>query len=227
MNMKGAKVVVLAFLVVLAGVAGLAGQMQKKTNIPTNQDLSKIPHINDVTQVVMDYDAETSLKGANLGATQGTRKLHVDGIPATFYQLWCDTAFIFAPPSHFIYWDHVYKFEIVDGTNVVSNAFTKRILWNFYGVSPASGPAGTTIEVSVFRLLAANNGFVLKIGSVDLPILSWTGGGTVGKITAKVPAGLAPGAYSVYLQKGGETASTKSYQFTVTKPTHVPIPPIK
>jgi hypothetical protein len=228
MNKPAARVFVLALSIVLAGVAVPAGQLQRNSQIAANQALYQIARIADVNQVVMDFDAETDLKGTNLGATQGTRKLRVDGTLATFYHLWNDNGFIFAPPTPFIYWDHVYKFEIVDGMNVVSNVFTKRIPWNILGVTPANGPAGTIVDISVYRLLAANNGFVLKIGSLDMPIVSWTGGGTIGTIKAKVPAGLAPGAYIVYLQKGGETASKKSYQFTVLIPlSHIPIPPIK
>ena len=230
MDKKWKEILVCAAAVFAVGAAALVAQLPaKKVDIPANPALARIPHINSVAHHIYgDPPPEIDLVGTNFGATKGTKNVRIDGTLVTSYILgWHDTSLSFNPPFTFIYWDHVYQFAIVDGATVLSNVLSARIPWDFDAMIPKEGPAGTEVEITVYKLCPTPNGFVLKIGSHDFPVISWTAGGTWGKIRAKVPAGLAAGVYNVNLQKGGEVAS-ETYQFKVTPSfTHVPIPPIK
>ena len=223
------RISVLSLLVFLAGFTAFSGQQKKTDQFPSsNQQLIKKANITDVKHVWMgEPDVEMEFSGTGFGATQGTKKVRIDTTLALNYMAWGDTGISFGKPLTLIYWDHVYQFAIVDGSNVVSNVFSKRIPWDFDGIKPSQGPVGTVAEITVYQLSTTPNGFALKIGGHDFPVVSWAGGVTFGKIKAKVPAGLAPGTYDVYLQKGGEVASQK-VQFKVVLPLiHLSDTPIK
>lgn len=92
-------------------------------------------------------------------------------------------------------------------------------------MTPNKGPAGREVSIDVYRLPASPGGLVLKIGTIDFPVIAWTPptSGDIGTIKAKVPAGVDWGLRNVYLQKGGEVAS-EVYAFRVILPT---VPPPK
>jgi hypothetical protein len=229
MRKEKSRIPVLALLVFMAGLAGFSGQ-QKRQDLPPSDSLSLIkkPQITDVKHIWMgEPDVEMEFSGTGFGATRGTKKVRIDTTVALNYMAWGDTGISFGKPLTLIYWDHVYQFAIVDGSNVLSNVFSKRIPWDFDGIKPSQGPVGTVTEITVYQLSAAPNGFGLKIGGHDFPVVSWTGGVTFGKIKAKVPAGLAPGTYDVYLQKAGEVASEKCTFKVVLPVIHLPDTPIK
>jgi len=229
MNKGKWMVLVCVLFVFLVGLAALAGQIKTKAQVP-RADLTRLkpPHITNVHHHIYgDPPPEIDLVGTHFGTTKGTKNVRIDGTLVTSYILgWHDTDVSFNPPFTFIYWDHVYQFDIVDGPNVVSNIYSARIPWDFDAIIPKEGPVGTEVEITVYKLSPTPNGFVLKIGARDFPVISWTAGGTWGKIRARVPAGMTAGVYNVNLQKGGEVAS-ETYQFKVKPLIHFPIPPKK
>jgi hypothetical protein len=183
---------------------------------PPGGTLMASPKITDVVHWYMGlYSAELTVAGQNFGDTQGTKKVRIDGTLVTSYIGWKNTAISFGTPFALTYWDHVYQFVIVDGTKVLSNVFSKRIPWDFDGMKPVAGPVGTEVTVNVFHLPASPGGLVLKLGSHNFDLISWTPEGTQGKIKAKVPPGVPVGEHDVYLQKGGQVAS-EVYKFKVS-----------
>jgi hypothetical protein len=230
MNRGKSRLLAGALLVLLAGFLGLTAQ--EKAKIPSISDkmaVFKLPKITDVHQHLYGWPPpEIDLVGTNFGATRGTRNVRIDSTLATNYIFWKDTSITITPPFPLVYWDHVYQFAIVSGSNVLSNVFSKRIPWDFDGMAPKEGPVGTEVVINVYRLPASPGGLVLKIGTFIFPIVSWTppsAGASFGKIKARVPSGVPLGAQKVNLQKGGQVAS-ETYTFTVTLPMIYPPPKI-
>jgi hypothetical protein len=222
------RILAYALLAFLAGFTAFGAQ-DKPKNLALSDSLAllKKPNITDVHQHLYGMPPpEMDMIGTNFGATRGTKNVTVDATPVTSYIHWGNTGITFTPPFPLVYWDHVYQFAIVNGSIVLSNVFSKRIPWDFDGMTPQEGPAGTEVLINVYRLPASPGGLVLKIGTFDFPIVSWTppsGGGSFGKIKARVPPGVPLGPQRVYLQKGGEVAS-ETYTFKVILPV---IPPPK
>jgi len=224
------RIVAYALLAFLIGFTVLAAQ-DKPKNLALSDSLAllKKPNITDVHHHLYGMPPpEIDLVGTNFGATRGTKNVRLDGTLVTSYIHWANTGVTFTPPFALIYWDHVYQFAIVSGSTVLSNVFSKRIPWDFDGIAPREGPVGTEVLINVLRLPASPGGLVLKIGTFDFPIVAWTpppAGGYLGKIKAKVPAGVPLGTKNVYLQKGGEVAS-ETYTFKVILPFITPPPKI-
>lgn len=224
------RILAYALLAFLAGFTAFAAQDQPKNlALSDSVALLKKPNITDVHHAIIgEPPPEMDMIGTNFGSTRGTKNVRIDGTLANFYIHWGNTGITFTPPFPLVYWDHVYQFAIVSGSNVLSNVFSKRIRWDFDGMTPQEGPAGTEVLINVYRLPASPGGLVLKIGTFDFPIVSWTppsGGGSFGKIKARVPPGVPLGSQRVYLQKGGEVAS-EMYTFKVILPLISPPPKI-
>ena len=215
------RILAYALLAFLAGFTAFAAQ-DKPKNLALSDSLAllKKPTITDVHHHLYGMPPpEMDLVGTNFGATRGTKNVRLDGTLVTSYIHWANTGVTFTPPFALVYWDHVYQFAIVSGSNVLSNVFSKKIPWDFDGMAPREGPVGTEVEITVYRLPASPSGLVLKIGTFDFPVVAWTpaGTGSYGKIKAKVPPGVPLGEQDVYLQKAGEVASEK-YRFKVILP---------
>ena len=170
---------------------------------------------------------EFSIMGTNFGTTKGSKNVHVDGTVVTNYMgiAWKDTYLCFVLPVPYIPWEHVYQFCIVDGSTVISNVFSQRFLYHYEKVIPSEGTVGTEVNLTVFNLPASPGGLVLKIGTFNMSVTSWTGGG-YGKIKAKVPAGVPLGEHDVYLQKGSDVVSNKK-KFKVLPLFKPPLEPVK
>ncbi len=224
------RILAYALLAFLVGLTAFAAQ-DKPKNLALSDSLAllKKANITDVHHHLYGMPPpEMDLVGTNFGATRGTKNVRLDGTLVTSYIHWANTGVTFTPPFALIYWDHVYQFAIVDGPTVLSNIFSKRIPWDFVSMTPNKGPAGTEVSIDVYRLPASPGGLVLKIGTIDFPVISWTppsGGGSFGKIKARVPPGVPLGSQNVYLQKGGEVAS-EIYTFKVILPFIAPPPKI-
>jgi len=215
------KILGCALLALLVWSAAFGAQDKfKKPAVSDDLTVLKKPNITDVHQHLYGMPPpEMDLVGTSFGATRGTKNVRLDGTLVTSYIHWANTGVTFTPPFALVYWDHVYQFAIVSGSNVLSNVFSKRIPWDFDGMTPKEGPVGTEVVINVYRLPASPGGLVLKIGTFDFPVVAWTpaGTGSYGKIKAKVPSGVPLGDQNVYLQKGGEVAS-ETYTFKVILP---------
>jgi hypothetical protein len=218
-----------ALLVLLVWPAILGPQEKsKKPAVSESVAVLKKPAITDVRHHIYgDPPPEIDIIGSNFGVTRGTKNVRLDSTLATNYVFWTNTGITITPPIPLIYWDHVYQFAIVSGSNVLSNVFSKRIPWDFDGMTPREGPVGTEVVINVYRLPVSPGGLVLKIGALNFPIIEWTPAGTkpFGKIKARVPAGVPLGVQNVNLQKMGQVAS-ETYTFKVTLPFIVPPPKI-
>lgn len=220
------RILAYSLLAFLAGFTAFAAQDKPKLVTSQSQALLTKANITEVHHIFHGYPPpEIYLVGSNFGETQGTKNVRIDSTLTTYYYFWNDKGVTFPLPFPIIYWDHVYQFAIVDGSNVLSNVFSKRIPWDFVSMTPNKGPAGTEVSIDVYRLPASPGGLVLKIGTIDFPVIAWTPptSGDIGTIKARVPAGVDWGLRNVYLQKGGEVTSTV-YAFRVILPT---VPPPK
>ncbi len=218
------RIVVYALLAFLVGFSALAAQDKPKNFTPSDyKGLLKKANITSVHHFISGADPlpDMVLLGTNFGATQATKNVRIDGTLASQCLFWHDTSITFKPPSPLIYWDHVYQFALVDGPLVLSNIFSTRIPWDFDHMTPKQGEVGTEVSLYVFNLPDSPGGLVLKIGTVDFPVVGWTPHDStwysLGIIKAKVPAGAPVGTQNVYLQKGGQVAS-EVYQFKVLLP---------
>jgi hypothetical protein len=174
------------------------------------------PHIDSVIHKHLGFPTgEFDIIGKQFGATQGTRKVRVDGTMATSYLAWQDTYLSINLPVPYIPWEHIYQFCIVDGANnVISNLYSKRFLYHCEDVIPHEGPIGTRVRFPVYKLPSPLSGLVLKIGTRTMKIISWTAGG-YGEIVTSIPIKMPLGDHFMYLQKGSDVVSNK-VKFRVT-----------
>jgi hypothetical protein len=169
------------------------------------------PVITSIKHEHMGYPTgEFTIMGTNFGTTKGSKNVHVDGTAVTNFMgiSWKDTYLCFVLPVPYIPWEHVYQFCIVDGSTVISNVYSQKFLYHYEKVIPSEGTVGTEVKLTVFKLPASPGGLVLKIGTFNMSVTSWTGGG-YGEIKAKVPAVVPLGEHDVYLQKGSDVVSNK------------------
>ncbi|MGB9005595.1 MAG: hypothetical protein WCB96_07725 [Candidatus Aminicenantales bacterium] len=182
----------------------------KKPNVSQNQAVLTMPNIAGIKVEHMGYPTpEVGILGTNFGATQGTKQVRADGNVAHLINAswaWGDKLIWITFP--YIPWEHVYQFCIVDNGKVISNVFSYRFLYHYEKLNPDKGPVGTEVKLTVFMLPNSPAGLALKIGNANMSVTSWVGGG-YGKIVATVPAGVSPGEYDVYLQKGTDVVSNK------------------
>jgi hypothetical protein len=218
-----------ALAVLLAWPAAFGAQEKlKKPAVSEGVAVLKKPVITEVRHHIYgEPPPEIDIIGSNFGSTRGTKNVRFDTTLSAGYLFWGNSTITTNPPFPLVYWDHVYQIAIVSGSNVLSNVFSKRFPWDFDGMTPREGPVGTEVVINVYRLPASPGGLVLKIGTLDFPVVEWTpaGTGSFGKIKARVPSGVPLGAQNVYLQKGGQVAS-EIYTFTVILPLIAPPPKI-
>jgi hypothetical protein len=156
---------------------------------------------------------EIDLSGSGFGATRGNRQVLQDGIPASSYVSWSDT-FITFMGSAILSPDHAYAFVVKDGANPVTNTFSKKFLlcWCDDPV-PAAAPVNAEVELRLFMDASSPGGYVVKMGTITMPVLSWSGSPSI-TIRVRVPSA-APGNYKITIQKNG-AAVTKELSFAVT-----------
>jgi hypothetical protein len=156
---------------------------------------------------------EIDLVGTNFGATQGTKKVLVDGIVHSGTYHWGDTEITLLGGSPIIFWDHMYQFVIQDGAVVISNAYSTRFPIRFDGYTPHSGSPGTEVKISAFGGGTPADGRLVKIGAYTCPVVSWTSGALSKIIIVKVP--IAPaGSYKIYIKRGADIIS-EQYDFSI------------
>jgi hypothetical protein len=154
---------------------------------------------------------EVDVYGSNFGDHQGAKRLLCDGVPVPLDKTlwWSNTSLTFWTSGWLypaIYWDHIYTFAIAEGTTIISNTHSQRMLMYIDSVSPNPAGTGATIDVYGWGFGAAQGSNVLKLSSsYTFSIVSWANT----HIQATVPA--APtGSYYIYIQRGSDIIS---YQY--------------
>jgi len=157
---------------------------------------------------------EIDVSGTGFGATQGVRKLMVDGAAASSILNWSDTSLTMQITGFtLVYWDHVYQFSIQEGASTISNIYSTRFPVRFDAVTPASGAPNTVITLQTWGGGSQADGRVVKIGNYTCPVVSWVTSGVNADIKVKVPAAPA-GNYKLYIQRGADIISEQD-NFTI------------
>jgi hypothetical protein len=153
---------------------------------------------------------EIDVLGTGFGATQGARKLMVDGVAASSILNWSATSISMQITGFtLIYWDHVYQFSIQEGGNSISNIYSTRFPVKFDSITPQSGASGAVITLYAWGGGSQADGRVVKIGNYTCTVVSWTTNGVNAVIKVKVPAAPA-GSYKIYIQRGADIISDQA-----------------
>ena len=173
-----------------------------------------------ITSAALKYGGspvpEMDITGTNFGSSQGTQSIRVDGTPISSLPGWSvlhwGETLISLSTSGVTPWEHTYQLAVTEGSTTLSNVYSARFPYTIDAVNPNSGGWDTTVQVNVWSLPPSQGTYFLRLGPANsMPIQSWGGG----IISAKVPYGIAPGTYDLYLQKGADIVSTK-VPFTIT-----------
>jgi len=157
---------------------------------------------------------EIDVLGTGFGATEGARKLMVDGAAASSILHWSDTSLTMEITGFtLIYWDHVYQFCIQEGGSTISNIYSTRFPVRFDAVTPASGAPNAVITLQTWGGGSPADGRVVKIGTYTCTVVSWMTSGVNADIKVKVPAAPA-GSYKIYIQRGADIISEQA-DFTI------------
>ena len=158
------------------------------------------PQIGSVSANYGAPSATIILTGNNFGATQGASTVAFNGVSATA-SAWSNTGITVSVPSL-----ATTGSLVVTAGGLSSNGvpFTVEPAPSITGISPASGPVGTTVTISGQNLLDAQNQETVWFGGVSLSILNPSNT----SLQVVVPAGAATGTFLVYTNGVGNYTST-------------------
>ena len=221
MKIRMIVVFVAAAFVLAASVGGGFDQAKVNPNQQIQKNLGTLkPSLYiQITGVRCDHHGspspEVDLFGQHFGAPQGSRRVLVDGVPATSYVTWSDTTItIFAPSGSPTKWYHEYVFAIDDGAGKrLSNEFKIRFLIDWDGVSPGQGTPGTVLTLYSWGPGASQGTKVLHMDNTVMQVTGWSGTGSAIQIKAIVPA-IAAGPHKIFFMDGADKIS-KELSFTV------------
>jgi hypothetical protein len=210
MNKKMMGFLLLSAIVILTTAWSQQAQTKIPSKIPTKYQPGSVttmfPHIDSIT-IHCDGGpcAEYDISGRNLGATQGAKRVLINGTAATSYPHWtADSITITGPP---MFWDVTMVFVIDNGVKPISNTFESHFLARWDGVSPLQAHAGEAITIHAVGAGATQLGHTLKMGAAPMIVKSWSGSNYAETIIALVPA-LPPGNYEIALFNGVNKIST-------------------
>ena len=188
--------------------------VSEKRTVSLTCQVASAPVISDVTfSCEGEPPSELDLHGSNFGATQGTRKVRVDGKISGVYHAWNDT-YISCAGGPIVDPDKNYEFIIVDAANnPLSNVFSKKFKMCWYDITPAQAQVGAQVLLRVFLAAPSQGSYIVKLGSATMPVVSWTGHVVDAEIRVTVPQ-IAPGTYNIGIFKGGVNVM-KDRTFTV------------
>ncbi|MCX6560191.1 MAG: hypothetical protein NTZ26_06705 [Candidatus Aminicenantes bacterium] len=200
---------------------GAAQQMQKVAppKIAKPLDIAKPQLFIQIKGVRCDHSGqpnpEIDLSGQNFGAQQGSRRVLVDGVPATFYHAWFNTGITtYSPSGSPTKWYHEYTFAIDDGTGkIISNQFKIRFPIDWDGVTPGQGTPGTEVLLYCWGPGPNQGNKILHLDNAVMQVTSWTGTGSAIQIKAIVPQ-VAAGPHKIFFMDGTDKIS-KELSFTV------------
>jgi RHS repeat-associated protein len=155
---------------------------------------------------------QVTISGVGFGATQGT--LSFNGTAATTISSWSDSQIVATVPSGATTGAvKVVNGSVSSNTNVVFTLTT--VVVN--GVSPASGPGGSQVEITGSGF-GTTQGTVMLLSGYSFTVVSWTNT----QITANAPTTATGGG--VRVTAGGVNSNT-DIVFTVTGPTVTGVSP--
>jgi hypothetical protein len=158
---------------------------------------------------------EIDLSGIGLGASQGSRRVLVDGVPATQYIRWNATGITFkAPGGAPTKWYHEYTIAIDNGSGkVLSNSYKVRFPIDWDGATPGQAAPGTTVVLNVWGPGTSQGSKILRIDHMEMNVVGWTGTAVAGQIRVVIPA-IAHGPHKIFIIDHEDKIS-KDLGFTV------------
>ena len=194
---------------------GLADKyVSERRTVSLTCQAASAPVITDVTfSCEGEPPSELDLHGNNFGAAQGTRKVRVDGQVSGVYNAW-NNEYISCGGGPIVDPDKTYEFVVVDAANnPLSNVFGKKFKMCWYDITPTQAQVGAQVLLRVFLAAPSQGSYIVKLGSVTMPVVSWTGHVVDAEIRVTVPQ-IAPGTYNIGIFKGGVNVM-KDRTFTV------------
>jgi hypothetical protein len=158
------------------------------------------PQIGSVSANYGAAYASVSLSGSGFGATQGSSTVAFNGIVAPIVS-WSSTAIALSVPYHATTGNLVVTVAAQPSNGV---PFTVEPTASITGMSPTSGPAGTTITITGQNLLDAEGLGTVWMSGISLPILNPSNT----SIQVVVPAGAVTGTIDVHTNGVGHYTPT-------------------
>ena len=190
-----------------AAVLGPRGGLSGKPFQSNRVDLKIVctaPPAPAITGITVHCDGapcdEFDITGANFGAAQGSRKVRIDAVEPSMVHLWSDTKIIVEGGVCTV-WNKTYHFGIYDGVTLLSSIFPQQFGARIDSFSPASGNPGTQVTLHALGAGATAAGKIVKMGTANMPIVSWTGSDCASAIVVTVPS-MPPGSYVIDIYSG-------------------------
>jgi hypothetical protein len=169
------------------------------------------------------YRGRFFIAGHNLGNTQGTKDISLDGklvstLPGYSIESWgqscCPPQIWLTYPDDLIPWDHTYQIAITDGGKIVSNVLMEKFYYYVETQGHGCTPGGI-FDCVVPQLPPTQGDFTVHLlsnvvgssGDYLLTVISWTRTSNDGTIRVQVPLNVVPGSYGVALFKSGTYVS--------------------
>jgi FtsP/CotA-like multicopper oxidase with cupredoxin domain len=188
------------------------------TSSPLTVDVSVPPAITAVSPNYGAFAAVVTVTGSNFGATQGASTLTFNGTPATstsfFTMSWSNTQIIAIVPQGATSGNLVVTVGGVASNPVAFSVYPAPVVT---GISPTSGPVGTTVTITGTNLEDPEGKGSVQFNGIATPILSQSST----SLQVKIPAGATTGTFRVHASGAGYTSPT----FTVTTPTIAAVSP--
>jgi hypothetical protein len=161
-----------------------------------------------VSSVSPNYGASSAvitISGIGFGATQGSSTLTFNGTPATstsfFTMSWSNTSIVAIVPSGATTGNVVVTVGGKPSNGTPFSVYPGPVVT---GISPASGPVGTTVTISGTNLEDPEGHGSVQFNGIDTPILSQSST----SLQVKIPAGATTGNFRVHASGAGYSSST-------------------
>ena len=179
---------------------------------------ANITKVSWVVCTVHSSQLNFSLQGAHFGASQGTKQVRIGTLTGWEALMWTDSTIEVRGPTNIVPWTQTYPVSIVDGGETVSNTVQTRFPFRLEleGVAgnPVQVPAGSTLNISIYGLPAAQGGLTVKLWNAGtaypIEVLSWQSP----TIQVRVPNMPGVGG-NLDIFDGGSIASDKHVGLTI------------
>jgi hypothetical protein len=207
----------IAAAVFVSATEGRQAQIQNPNIKIRRGDFPQLmPKINDASYICLGAPGrEFGVHGQLFGATQGTRRVLVNGYPIPAVYSWSADTISGTGPVWDI--DHTYQIAIDNGTTVISNVLTKKFPFQWDAAIPGHASAGADVDLVGWGGGPAQTDKVVKVGGTTAVVLSWTQSSptvTENHIHIRVPA-LAPGTYPITVWKAGVNVTKSPLNFII------------
>jgi len=165
------------------------------------------PYISSLNPTSGPAGINITVTGTSFGASQGSNSVTVGGLIASVIS-WSDTSIVCQVPNGLVAGTH----DVIVIVNSISSNIQlfNVLLPNISGVSPSSGPVGTTITITGTNFGTSQGASTVTIGGELAGIISWGDN----QIVANVPLSLSVGQKSLIVTT--PAGSSSSVFFTVS-----------